>query len=84
MKFDIARKVVKFENGQFGIRRLTWFGYQFLDVSRGEDFWWTLPDGIGSYATAGTEKEARERLHAYLQPEKAPIRTPGIDKGTPV
>jgi len=79
MRFDIARKVVKFENGQFGIRRWTWIGYQFLNMTHDDDHWWLSPDYVGEYAT-GTEEQARERLRVYLLPK---CRAPGYDKGRP-
>ena len=81
MKFDIARKIVKFNNGQFGIRRWSWFGYQFLDMSHDDDHWWTLAYLISKYAV-GTEQEVRERLSVYLMRKVSMV--PGIDKGTPV
>lgn len=81
MRFDIARKIVKFKNGQFGIRRWTPFGYQFLDLRRAptNDFWWLAPDYVAKSA-AGTEELARERLRVYLLAPDAP----GYDKGRPV
>ena len=85
MKFDIARKVVKFQNGQFGIRRWTPFGYQFLDLdgTRSVMWWGLIPEYVAEYA-AGTEKKARARLDAYLNtPRKPKPSSPGYDKGRP-
>ena len=83
MKFDIARKIVKFQNGQFGVRRWSIFGYQFLDLSDDPDmFWWGInPEYIAKYS-AGTEERARARLAQYLNPPVTPA-TPGYDKGRP-
>ena len=85
MKFDIARKVVKFQNGQYGIRRWTLIGYEFLglDASR-EDYWWLSPEYVAEYA-AGTEKQVLARLALYLRPQQKPVvpATPGHDKGRP-
>ena len=81
MKFDIARKVVKFQNGQYGIRRWTVFGYEFLDIAYPSlgDTWWSYARHVAEYAV-GTEKQVRARLELYLQPNPA---APGYDKGRP-
>lgn len=82
MKFDIARKVVKFQNGQYGIRRWTFIGYQYLGLNPASQFyWWLTSPGIAEYA-AGTENQARARLAQYLKPKAKPT-TPGFDKGQP-
>lgn len=81
MKFDIALKIVKFRNGQFGIRRWTWVGYQFLDMDHDDDHWWLTKAYISEHAV-GTEEEVRARLNAYRMP-KVPM-VPGFDKGSPV
>lgn len=86
MKFDIARKVVKFQNGQYGIRRWSLLGYEFLalDIPSSGDkfFWWVLyPECVATYC-AGTEEQVRARLAQYLAPEAMPP-TPGFDKGRP-
>jgi hypothetical protein len=84
MKFDIARKVVKFRNGQFGIRRWGFFEYQYLDLS-GDCYWWTIKEYVAKYA-AGTEEQVRERIALYLVPKVRmdTSNVPGFDKGRPV
>ena len=87
MKFDIARKIVKFQDGQYGIRRWTWIGYEFLGLrmsssDRSSDRWWFSPDYVALYAM-GTEEQARARLALYLQPKPPKPATPGYDKGRP-
>jgi hypothetical protein len=82
MKFDIARKVVKFQNGQFGIRRWTWIGYQFLDLTGDDFYWWFNADFIESHC-AGDEPAVRARLAEYIKPHQPKIQPPGYDKGRP-
>jgi hypothetical protein len=80
MKFDMARKVVKFQNGQFGIRRWTWIGYQFLDLTDDDFYWWTSEDCIERHCV-GSESSVRTRLSEYLKPLAQKVLAPGYDKG---
>ena len=80
MKFDIARKVVKFQNGQFGIRRWTFIGYQFLDLTDREFYWWSMDAYIARWC-ADNESIVRARLGEYLKQSKE--LSPGYDKGRP-
>lgn len=93
MRFDIALKIVKFKNGQFGIRRWTIYGYRYLDLDivraisgDSDDYWWgAIKEHVATYA-AGTEQQVRERLALYLTPKKKMpdmSAVPGFDKGTP-
>jgi hypothetical protein len=83
MHFYIGPVIVKFQNGQFGIRRWRLFGCQFLGMSG--DYWWTSKEYIGTHCT-GTEPQVRARFDLYLSTKnQAPaVPEPGYDKGTPV
>lgn len=83
---DIARKIVKFKNGQYGIRRLTFSGWDFLgmELQDGKDFWWgSKARYVENYAT-GTLDQVKARLAAYPAKKLPRPETPGYDKGKPV
>jgi hypothetical protein len=67
-------KVVKFDDGRYGVRRGTWFtGYRYKDLaSCRNDFWW----GIRSPHFHDTKTKSYETAY------KASIAT--VDKGTVV
>jgi hypothetical protein len=86
VRFDIALKVVRFKNGQYGIRRFSIIlgQYQFLGMATDQDFWWhALADYVATYAS-GSKEDVQERLNLYLKKKakkKDRSDEPGYDKG---
>jgi hypothetical protein len=39
-------KIVKFKNGQFGLRKFSVFGYVYKDLKPNSTYWWSLSDGF--------------------------------------
>jgi hypothetical protein len=89
MHFYIGPVIVKFQNGQYGIRRWSWshLSHQFLGMAEDEDYWWTNKDYIVTHCV-GTELQVRARFATYLineyKTEAGLELAPGYDKGTPV
>ena len=50
-------KLVKFNNGNYGIRRLTLFGYKFKDLKG--IYWWDIKSQFFPNCK-GTEKDVKE------------------------
>lgn len=76
-------KIVKFQNGQFGIRQ--WqplLGYAFLDLQESRNSWWYGKEYIAKYCAAD-EATVREKFHVY-KTSKGNKEIPGYDEGTPV
>lgn len=66
--FDIARKIVIFKDGTYGVRRWTLNGYQFLSF---KSLGWVKPqwsfEGRIPSALTGDRMEANVALHEYIE-----------------
>lgn len=85
MKIDLFRKIVKFEDGRYGIRKWSMIGYRFLDLNPDDNWWWLSKNGVESYAK-GTLDQVTARLAIYRVADKkaTPNWWNDFDKGRPI
>lgn len=60
-----GRHVVQFENGKYGVRKLTSIGWMMRATD--EEYWWYTKDCWPRYCYFDTENEARQAL-MYKKP----------------
>ncbi len=57
-------KIVKFENGKYGVRLYWFFGWRFLGVPYYKGYTWSGRGNTGSFCQ-GTKEEAEEAIKMY-------------------
>jgi hypothetical protein len=71
-------KIVRFNDGTFGVRRRRWytlFTNQFLDI-KDADYWWTESQYINKYCKASSMEIAVDSLNRWNITNKRDIGTP--------
>ena len=64
-------KIVKFKDGSYGIRKITLFGFLFLDLANSRNHWWAkykYPNDIKG--TLDIVTKAFENINDYGTPVK--------------
>lgn len=59
-------KLVSFEDGTYGIRRLSIIGYQYLDFASNGSFWWGR-SGLSNFKDCKTDEVTARRVLSMLQ-----------------
>jgi hypothetical protein len=76
-------KIVQFKDGKYGIRKLTFIGYQFLTRTPKEDYWWTNKQYICTSASMNKEEVVArwEEIHNKKPFDNGiPVELPEINK----